>query len=160
MPSAPRVPPLTPPEETESEEGSGEQPLAGAMGEGGEPVQGATPEPVAVLVAMVAGFALTAALFAVGLKTLYSKHTYWGGASEYAVRGRRYRRQWVTSFESRFWRRDVQPPRISDISRRCTSQDEVFGMDEQHGLTDLQATCAEDGVECCSSKHSAPAAWY
>ena len=50
----------------------------------------AASEPMPVLVAMVAGFALIAALFAVLLKAFYSKRACWTGASEYVPSGGRY----------------------------------------------------------------------
>ena len=94
---------------------------------------------MAVLVALLAGFALLAALVAVGLKAFYSTHTYWGRAAprnptRRLFRGRRrYRARLVTSFEARFWRQEsVHAPRISDISRQTSRS--AFG-DEQHVLT-------------------------
>ena len=53
---------------------------------GRKPAKGAASEPVTVLVAMVAGFALIAALFAVVLKAFYSKRIC-TGASEHAPSG-------------------------------------------------------------------------
>ena len=118
----------------------------------------AASEPMPVLVAMVAGFALIAALFAVLLKAFYSKRACWTGASEYAPSGGRYEHRqtdsqrktqpkprttikvvrWVTPFEPHFWRRqDVRPPRISrvvsDIARPrapslAPSREELTGM--------------------------------
>ena len=72
------------------------------------------------------------AVFAVVLKAFYSKRIC-AGASEHAPSGGRHEHrqkkaqpkprttikvvQWVTQFEPRFLRRDVRPPRISDILR-------------------------------------------